>query len=224
MRPTLFIGSSVEGLPLARNVQLQLQDVAEVTVWDQGVFPLGGGALESLVNALDRFDFAVLVVTPDDRTVLRGVERLSARDNVLFELGLFMGRLGRSRTFVLRARTAALQLPSDLAGVTVAVYDDDRQDRNLLAAVGPACTTIRHAIVSTGPFEGRVAQRMSQAAGDVEALTIRMARLTELLARSRQVKLELITKRFGGFLSSDAMDELVRDLEAFRAEGAPPDA
>src|SRR4051812_9202749 len=110
-KPSLFVGSSSEGLELAGAVQVGLQDVAEVTVWNQGFFGLSQGTIESLVNALDRFDFAVLVATPDDLVVRRDEPAMSPRDNILFELGLFMGRLGRSRTYVL-ADPNAVRLPS----------------------------------------------------------------------------------------------------------------
>jgi hypothetical protein len=45
-----------------------------------------------------------------------------------------------------------LHLPSDLAGVTPATYDPDRQDGNLNAALGPACNQIRKAIQKAGPL------------------------------------------------------------------------
>ena len=38
-RPRVFIASSVEGLPIAEVIALDLQFVADVTIWDQGVFP-----------------------------------------------------------------------------------------------------------------------------------------------------------------------------------------
>ncbi len=66
MKPKLFIGSSREGLEVVRAIEVQLEDDAELTVWKDGVFGLGRGTLESLVVALDEFDFAVLVLTPDD--------------------------------------------------------------------------------------------------------------------------------------------------------------
>ena len=65
-RPSVFVGSSGEGLEVARAIQFQLQDTALVSVWNEGVFGLGEGTLEGLVRMLDRFDFAVLVITPDD--------------------------------------------------------------------------------------------------------------------------------------------------------------
>jgi predicted nucleotide-binding protein len=59
---------------------------AEVTVWNEGFFGVGSTFIETLVNALPRFDFAVLVLTPDDLVNSRDVEMLSPRDNVLFDL------------------------------------------------------------------------------------------------------------------------------------------
>ena len=130
--PTLFVGSSSGGLAVARAVQTQLQHDSEVTVWNEGAFPLGQTTLEGIVNALDRFDFAVLVLTPDDTVVSRTLEHLAPRDNMLFVLGLFMGRLGRSRTFVVCENSTRMKLPTDLAGVTVAKYTADRTDQNIV--------------------------------------------------------------------------------------------
>jgi hypothetical protein len=69
------------------------------------------------------YDFAVLVLTDDDQITCRKVTQASPRDNVVFELGLFMGALGRRRAFPLVAQTAdgAPKIPSDLLGNT-AVY------------------------------------------------------------------------------------------------------
>jgi predicted nucleotide-binding protein len=97
-RPSVFVGSSSEGLDIAREIELQLLAVADVNLWTNGIFVLGEGILESLVNALDKFDFAIMVLSPDDLLETRGQNFASPRDNVLFELGLFMGRLGRRRT------------------------------------------------------------------------------------------------------------------------------
>jgi hypothetical protein len=160
MNPALFIGSSSEGLDLARAVRSALAADAEVTLWNEGVFALGFTFIESLVDALARFDFAVLLFSPDDLTVSRDAEAFGPRDNVLFELGLFMGRLGRTRTFVMRPRAAGIKIPSDLAGLNTAAYDWPRADGNHLAAVGEACDKIRSMIRSLGPAESKVSARI----------------------------------------------------------------
>lgn len=149
MKPTLFIGSSKEGLEIARAVELQLEEDAEVTIWKDGVFGLGRGTLESLVMTLGQFDFAVLVLTPDDIIISREVISQSPRDNILLELGMFIGRLGRERTFIVYNRDADFKLPSDLAGVSMAEFGE-RRDKNMVAALGPACTKIRYAIKGLG--------------------------------------------------------------------------
>lgn len=151
MKPKLFIGSSSEGLEIARAMELNLERDAEVTIWSSGLFGLGLGTLETLVNSLNRFDFAALVLTPDDIVTSRETSSDSPRDNVLLELGLFIGHLGRERTFIVYNRDKNLKLPSDLAGVTAADYGD-REDSNIQAALSPTCTKIRDTIKSLGTF------------------------------------------------------------------------
>jgi hypothetical protein len=148
--PLLFVGSSVESLDYAYAVQqnLGLYD-AFVTVWPQGVFNIAMFGLDSLLEAVRSHDFGVFIFAPDDLALIRGHRHRVARDNVLFELGLFMGRLGRERTFIIAPEDADLHLPSDLLGWVVARYPAGQ--KNLTAAVGPACSQIRMAMARHGP-------------------------------------------------------------------------
>lgn len=163
-RPGVFIGSSREGLPIAEALQVNLDRACEVVVWSQGVFGLGGGTLETLVEKLPEFDFAVLILTADDLVESRGEEQPSPRDNVLLELGLCLGALGRERTFVVYDRTSKIKLPSDLAGVTNADYQP-HANGNLQAALGAACTLIKGRI---GELKVR---NLSEAAAGVDQNT-----------------------------------------------------
>ncbi len=147
--PSLFIGSSSEGLKVAEYLQVALEGYCEATIWRQGVFDLSQGILEGLVAACKQFDFAALVLTPDDMVTKRGSRNRAARDNVLFELGLFMGSLGRERTFIVYCRDEKIDLPSDLAGVTAATFPK-REDGNMGAALNPVAIKIREAIKKGG--------------------------------------------------------------------------
>jgi O-acetyl-ADP-ribose deacetylase (regulator of RNase III) len=149
-RPAVFIGSSSEGKRMASAVQAALRSDAEVTIWDQGIFGLGQVPIESLTDAMTQFDFAVLVLTPDDVVRSRSKQRPSARDNVLFELGLFMGALGRDRTFIMQQLGSGLKIPSDLVGVKTADYDWPREDMNYRAAVSTATEEIRERMRALG--------------------------------------------------------------------------
>ena len=160
-KPSLFIGSSSEGLAFARAVRGLLTEDAEVTVWKEGFFSLGSTYIETLVNSLPRFDFAILVFTPDDLVNSRDAEVFGPRDNVIFELGLFMGRLGRSRTFILHQADARLKMPTDLSGVTMATYEWPRVDGSHRAAVGSACDSIREVMRALGVSEAKTAREIS---------------------------------------------------------------
>ncbi|HSS50658.1 MAG TPA: TIR domain-containing protein, partial [Thermoanaerobaculia bacterium] len=196
----------------ARALEFQLSQDAESTVWTDGVFEPSVGTLESLANALDRFDFAALVLTPDDLVVSRDSSCLAPRDNMMFELGLFMGRLGRSRTFVVASQDSRLRLPSDLAGVTLIRFDPDRRDGNTRAALGPAATLIRQAIRDLGYTDTREFRRLSSATRDMESISGHAEKLLHPLAKSRIVELRAVTHRFQGILPQETMREVEQDI------------
>lgn len=148
-RPSIFIGSSKEGLPIAEAIQLGLDQDCQVTIWSQGVFGLSRGTLETLAEAVNRFDYAILVLTPDDLTLSRDHISPSPRDNVLLELGMFIGAIGRRRSFIVHDRTKDLKLPSDLAGITPATFAP-HDDKNLIAALGPVCTQVKQVVQELG--------------------------------------------------------------------------
>jgi hypothetical protein len=140
----LFIASSRESLPVARALQENLERDIDTTVWDQDVFKPTYTALESLHVALQEHDFAVFVFAPDDAAKMRGHEVTVTRDNVIFELGLFMGARGRRRCFILKARDHDIHVPSDLLGHEPLEYDAGRED-GLVRALGSAANKIRRA-------------------------------------------------------------------------------
>jgi O-acetyl-ADP-ribose deacetylase (regulator of RNase III) len=149
MRLRVFVGSSREAIAVCRAVQAELEDDLDVTVWDQDVFRLNYAALDSLLEALDSSDAGVFVLRPDDLTTSRGESSQSVRDNVIFELGMFIGRLGRDRTFMLTPSSSVFHMPSDLLGLTTARYDAGRFDSgDERSAVGSACRKIRQAVTS----------------------------------------------------------------------------
>lgn len=148
-KPAVFVGCSTEGQRFGKTVQVLLEVSCEATFWNQGVFGLGLGTLESLALKLNDFDFAILILTPDDLVTKRGGTFPSARDNVLFELGLFIGALGRERTFIVHERATRLELPSDLAGVTTASFET-HSSGNLESSLGPVVARIEAAIDRLG--------------------------------------------------------------------------
>jgi predicted nucleotide-binding protein len=144
-RPRGFVGSSTEGLPIAHAIQELLDPVAECTVWNQGVFAPGSTFIDSLQDARLVYDFAVIVLTSDDTTTSRGKTAPAPRDNLLFEMGLFAGALGRARTFLVLPADSPPRLPSDLSGVTTTMYRA-RSDANIVASLAPAVSQITRAM------------------------------------------------------------------------------
>ena len=73
--------------------------------------------IESLEIELWRADFAVLLLTPDDKVISRSRRRGAPRDNLIFELGLFVGAITRMRTLMAIPSGVDLKIPTDMLGV-----------------------------------------------------------------------------------------------------------
>lgn len=144
--PILFIGSSRETLPVAEAIASHITaEVAQVRLWSQQVFTASHFPIEDLEVNLRLADFAALVAGPDDFVESRGRVQYAPRDNIIFELGLFMGALTRHRTFLITPVGADLKIPSDLLGLTRLRYNytQDQVDHDMTSVVGELATIIQ---------------------------------------------------------------------------------
>ncbi len=153
MRPCVYLASSTEGLRIARAVQQHLSGDAEIMLWSEGVFDISSNILDSILAALDQIDFSIIILSPDDTVISRGRSISSPRENIIFELGLFIGRIGRERVLVIQPSNQSARLPTDLSGIMVAAYDAELAANNPVAAVAPACSIIMKVIRNLGPIE-----------------------------------------------------------------------
>ncbi len=147
--PRVFIASSVESLSIANSVNVNLDHYAEVTVWKDG-FTVSTNTIDGLIKYANSVDFAIFIFTPDDISEIREKSTPVARDNVLYELGLFTGSLGKERCFIIKPRDEELHFPTDLLGLTPTDYESNRSDKNLISAVNAPCTLILNRIDELG--------------------------------------------------------------------------
>jgi hypothetical protein len=149
-KPRLFIASSVESLSIADAVNVNLDHDFEITSWKNGTFKLSSSTIDDLVEKSSKVDFALFIFTPDDITKIRSRSEHVVRDNVIFEMGLFVGAIGKSRSFILKPRDTEIKLPTDLLGVTPADYDSNRSDGDLVSATNRACSLIKSEVDRVG--------------------------------------------------------------------------
>jgi predicted nucleotide-binding protein len=150
----VFIISSAEALSIARTIQNAFEcDPFHVSIWTDGVFKVANYTLQSLEDEVNNSDFAIAIAHADDVTDSRETQWPSPRDNVIFELGLFMGRLGRTRAILMEPRGEKVKLPSDLAGITTIPYQFEK-GKDAAAMMAPACNRLREHILANGAYNG----------------------------------------------------------------------
>lgn len=148
-KPRIFLASSVEGLDVANAINECLDYDAEIVHWKDG-FSLSSNTIDSLMEKSRTVDFAIFVFTPDDVSTIREQSHIVVRDNVLFELGLFIGSLSKERCFIIKPRGIDLHFPTDLLGLTPADFDGNRSDNDLTQAVNAPCNKVKKEIVRLG--------------------------------------------------------------------------
>jgi predicted nucleotide-binding protein len=72
--------------------------------------------------------FAITILSADDIAYLKTENssnaRFRARQNVIFELGYFIGKLGRDKVLAIHELTDNFEIPSDYSGVIFVPYDN----------------------------------------------------------------------------------------------------
>ncbi len=130
----IFIGSSTEGLAIARKIKSGLKYDAHVDTWADGIFDQPGMAyIEILEEILNVYDFGIFVFNPDDKVFSRGKISSIPRDNVIFEYGMFLGRHTRRKAFFIIPRGIDIKIMTDVLGITCLDYDPSNP--NLQSAV-----------------------------------------------------------------------------------------
>lgn len=144
-KPTLFIASSSEAISVAEAVHIKLEQEMRVRLWENA-FDLSSITITTLISKTKEADYAVFVFHPDDKTLIREKEYSTVRDNVVLELGMFIGALGLEKCFILVPKSAetTFRLPTDLAGVTATFYDD--LELELTDAVTGSCAKIKQSV------------------------------------------------------------------------------
>ncbi len=145
-RPKLLVASSTEDRHLAEILRAGLDGFADVTLWCAG---------DGNLDAARTFDFAAFVLSR------------SPRDGMLVGVGVFLGALGRERTFIVCPASSATDLPTELRGVPLATYQVS-SDGEVHTALERVCGAIdeyaRRLIVPAFP-ESQVARRRRRSLG-----------------------------------------------------------
>lgn len=171
MTPRVFIGSSVEGKHIAYAIQQNLEHDAFCTVWTQGIFGLGQTTIDALLGMVTKNDFGVFVLSPEDVIKIRQKTFTAPRDNVVFELALFMGRYGKDRAYMVKPRgdeAKDFHIPTDLLGITPADYDPFHLAHNPVSALGTASNQIRDAIRANPTYNRRLTFNVSYRTGGTQ--------------------------------------------------------
>ncbi|GGE61419.1 TIR domain-containing protein [Priestia taiwanensis] len=220
-KPKVFIGSSREAMNYVNAVQKSLQYYAEVNPWYAGVFTPGNYTMDDLERQLEINDFAVFICSPDDIIDIRGKTYLITRDNTLFEMGLFWGKLKRHRVFYLIPNTVPKKrndidiqeyhLLSDLLGMNALTYQADSSNDD--AAVSVACQHILHKIKELQCFQDpevllQEARLRQKERDEVSLFTLKLAK--ELIQYDKSQMYEYV---------SDALRSVYAIHPSFKMDG-----
>jgi len=142
----LFIGSSLEAIKCARllrdKIELKMKAQLSIDIWKTAKWKNLQSILSSIEDFKNEYYYAIFIFHPDDFLKSRGKQFVIVRDNVIFELGYFLGQLGTKRTFLLIPEiqnrptdygAAAIKQLSDLSGSIRNNYKINMHNTNIRA-------------------------------------------------------------------------------------------
>ncbi|MEW9701564.1 TIR domain-containing protein [Paenibacillus sp. SI8] len=138
MKPKLFIGCSQMSAIWAEFYQTQLSAAAEVTVIHQGVLSASNHKLHMLKKHMEDADFGLIIVTSTDYM------QPAIYHNLLLLIGLCIGELGHSRTFIMMSKDCSL--PDYLEGYHPLTIDEQDASKPLEQMAGPHLYALKSSV------------------------------------------------------------------------------
>lgn len=187
---TVFIASTKEAMDqpwlpdVLTVVEGRLEDKVSLQTW-KSAFEAGDVTGEKLIAYAKTIGAAVVVLTGDDRVDSRGAEgQPSPRDNLIFEAGIFIARLGFGRVLLMREEGA--KVPSDLLGFTLKMFDGpdvagQMSDAKVQKLANGICEFLERAIKETELVEDTSVTRAVKMT--LERSEARNEQVREVLAR-----------------------------------------
>ena len=87
----------------------------------------GNSILENLFDHIQQCAFGIVLLTPDDSAYSKqegeGYTQDRARQNVILEMGMILGLMGKSKVMILRKTNT--EVPSDMHGIIYTPYKDN---------------------------------------------------------------------------------------------------
>lgn len=155
-KPKIFIGSStlaVESGLVDKFIQTIGTALTPIPWFDEPQFRMGShSTLSALLATANKYDFAAFLFTPDD-TLIRpnGEQYVCARDNVIFECGMFLSTLGPDRVFTYRQNSKhEWWILTDIHGIQMERINFEGDDMEKLSAVRDATRGLVDAAGSRG--------------------------------------------------------------------------
>jgi hypothetical protein len=222
LKPKVFVGSSSEARDIVEGFRKALQNTATMVPWWQAQdFRPMQSTLEGLLEAVNKYDFGLFILTPDDRIESRGQEGYSARDNVFFELGLFLGKLGRERTFAVIQEGSNLKVLSDLAGITIPRFSTGDEDE-LMASISDSVYSIRSIIIRQGRRQQKFhLMQWWKYEDDLFIVSLSAAKLQEYREELQSKSLILVATKLDPYIHPEDDTRIARSAPQ-RAIGAFP--
>jgi len=153
---SVFIGSSGEFGDIAKKYAkiLEVKSGFNCVTWHKLGIP-GQNFIDILLDNVKRFDYAVMLLSPDDQIEKKGAHSWAPRDNVIMEMGLALAYLGKHRSFGVMivnqqdVASGSPALPSDLNGMTMSVLFRNAQGRFDDSALEGAVDEVHNAMLRT---------------------------------------------------------------------------
>jgi predicted nucleotide-binding protein/hypoxanthine phosphoribosyltransferase len=131
-KPEIFLASSSESVEILHKIAELIKTCGgKPLLWTEA-FPVGEFQLESLLKTSRKVDGALVLACADDKLLRRGEPAWTPRDNIVFEMGLFVSALSPSRVALVSVKSGKAKpiFPTDLAGLTYLHYDVKKPEQN----------------------------------------------------------------------------------------------